>query len=368
LKRLKPRHFFQAVSLQLSGILGAGIFVLPYVFQQSNFAFTVFGLIALTAILAQIHLFYCDIINRTPGDHQLAGYAQIYFGRRLRNLALLNIFLLGIGLLYAYIKLASSFLTTITSLTPVQSSAVFLVAVSCFHLIQTKVFQSYNKIIPAFAVIIVFTLLSIALQIPPFPASSPSPSFAFFGPLVFALTGFTIIPEVEEFLRPYSRPRRHLRLSTLLGLFSAALIYLFYSYSIGKISGPYLTADSVTGLGHVSLPLAKMLSVLGLLLVFEASLNYLMVIKETFYRDIQLSLFKSNLLAFAIFFFSFLFIKSPLLSIISLTGSVTILISAFIICLIRLKIRNTPLDLIKAVSILFLFFVGFLSEIFQIFP
>jgi amino acid permease len=354
----------KAAFLQLSGILGAGIFVLPYVFHLSNFTFTLLGLIFLVLIMSQVHLFYCDIIARTPGDHQLAGYAKIYLGPRFQKLALLNIFLLGLGVLYAYIKLASSFITAIAPvISPKSASLVFVFLVGLFHLSRFRVFKNYSQYIPPLAILIILLLFSVALQIPSYPQIPNAPSLVFFGPLVFALTGFTIIPEVEEILRSSPRKRRNLRLATLAGLLLAAILYLIFAFTIGRLSGPYLSVDSVSGLSG-TIPLAAvLLSILGLFLVFEATLNFILVFRETFYRDFQVPRLASDLLAFSVFIFSYLFLRGPLVEVISLTGAVTIFISALIICLIRLKLNRSPKLFAKSFIILLILFLGFLAEI-----
>ncbi|MFA6250592.1 MAG: aromatic amino acid transport family protein [Candidatus Shapirobacteria bacterium] len=352
-----------AILLQLSGILGAGMFVLPYVFSRSNFVFATFGLIVLAYVMIQLNSFYTDIILSTKGDHQLSGYSDIYFGRRLKILSLINIFILGLGALFAYLQLGTSFISTLLPLTPNLSTTIFFIAVSFFHLAKIPLLKNYYQVIPVLTIFIVIVLLSLALQLPSPPLELAIPSWAFFGSTVFALTGFTVIPEVEEYLRPFPHKRHRLIASTIYGQVFAALIYFFFAFSIIHISGPYLTADVVTGLSYVSPNLARLVSFLGLILVFEASLNFLMIFKETFFRDFNLSLPNSYLLSFLIFAFSLIFLKVPLVTILSLTGSVTIFVSAIIICLIRLKINRGPKLIAISLLILLVFFFGLLSEL-----
>ncbi len=353
----------KAILLQLSGILGAGIFVLPHVFQQSNFNFAILGLVLVTLLISQINLFYSDIINNTPGDHQLSGYAHIYLGSVCKFITLINFLLLEIGSLVAYIILFSQFLTHLfPSLSFLQSSTIFFTMAIIFHLNRLKFFGRYYQIIPISAAIIIFILLTSALSLPKLPATIyHPPSFLFFGSLVFALTGFTIIPEVEEILRPH---KKYLKIVSLVGLSLAAIFYLLFSYAVSKLSFPHISADAVTGLG-INFPiLASLLSLLGLFLVFQASLNLLLVFKETFYRDFNLSLQSSYLVSILIFLGCFLLHQISLVTIISLTGSVTLFVSALIICLIRLRISHTPQIIFRTLLVLVVFLIGLISEFF----
>ncbi|OGL53805.1 hypothetical protein A3K55_00810 [Candidatus Shapirobacteria bacterium RBG_13_44_7] len=352
----------QATLLQLSGILGAGIFVLPYIFNQSNFSFAIFGLFLVVLLIAQINLFYTDIIAATKGDHQLAGYAQIYYGPKFKILAIINFFLLEIGSLLAYVVLAANFLQAIfPSLSLLTSSLIFFTLIAIFHLSRFKILKRYYQVIPFLALFFVLILFSTALNLPPTPQQFISPNWLFFGPLVFALTGFTIIPEVEEVLRSSSGKNKLVKIASLSGLVLAALIYLIFSFSLNRLSGLTPSPDSVTNLVPTFPLLARLLSVLGLFLVFEGALNQLLVFKETFFRDYHFSEVRAYLLSFLVFIACYLLIKIPLVTIVSLTGSLTLFLSALIICLIRLKISHPPIIILRALLILSVFLLAILA-------
>ena len=68
--------------LLAGGIIGAGIFALPYLFAQSGlfagFVHLSVGALAYTFI----HLLYADVILRTPGTHRFVGRSKKYLGPR----------------------------------------------------------------------------------------------------------------------------------------------------------------------------------------------------------------------------------------------------------------------------------------------
>lgn len=68
----------KAIFLQFSGILGAGIFVLPYLYHHTDPLLAYSLLFLLVLVVALANFFYIDVILATKGDHQLSGYAQIH--------------------------------------------------------------------------------------------------------------------------------------------------------------------------------------------------------------------------------------------------------------------------------------------------
>ena len=193
------RTFFKAILMQYSGIVGAGIFVLPFVFSYSNFKFAVFWLIMLTFFTMVIHEIYIEVILATKGDHQLPGYADIHLGKFFKNLAISNMVLLGFGAISAYIRLGSGYLNLFfpkTNFFIIQ--IIFLLSISFFHFCQSKIITKITHYLPVISLSIVLYLFIVTLKTPFVIQSNPLPNFSFFGSLIFALAGFIIIPEVAN--------------------------------------------------------------------------------------------------------------------------------------------------------------------------
>jgi len=346
------RKFVKAVLMQYSGIVGAGMFILPYLFYHSNFRFAVIWLVVVTFLMMFLNQMYLEIILDTKEDHQLPGYARIYLGSFFEYLVIFDMLVLGLGAASAYVHLGSNFLNLfVPSLSNFNCQLIFLFSLSLFHLCQFKVINKISHYLPLINIIIIIMLFSATLQIPfNVNISAPLSNFTFFGGLIFALTGFVIIPEVKAVLGE-KKPRR-LIWASRIGLILAALTYLTFIVSIVLLSGSELTADSITGIFHRSVLLGKILASLGFLLTFKACLNFILTLKELFFRDLHFASNKSAALSILIPFLSLFLARFSFINIITYTGSFTVVISASIIICVKLKLWITKSKKLKKSLIL----------------
>ncbi|HEX8923442.1 MAG TPA: hypothetical protein VF828_01770 [Patescibacteria group bacterium] len=357
-------RYIKAVFLQFSGIVGAGIFALPYVFYQANPYLLFLLLLVAFVATALINYFYIEIILKTPGDHQISGYTEIYLNSKVKHLSTLNFFMLGIGAFAAYLKLSSEFLVVFyPGLSPLSGMAIFLAFILLLHFAGLKVSSGLHFIIPLITVLLVFVLSFFSLSFSPL-NFSPSPVLGsdLFGILLFALCGFTIIPEVEESLRGTPRVKSRLKSASFLGLLLSLFLYLIFSFAVIRISSPYVSIDSITGIITVSPLFGRVAAVIGLTIIGSASLNYLLTFRELFYRDLYLPLPASNLFSAFVPLVSILLTFFPLVKIISLTGSITISVFTLLICLIRYQLPHTPKYILWSSFVLIALYLGLVFE------
>lgn len=354
---------FKAIFLQFSGILGAGIFALPYLFYYSNFTFATVVLVFIAVFMAILNLFYIDIILHTIGDHQLSGYAQIYLGSRSKFLSVLNLLFLGFGGILAYLKLASIFLPLILpSVSQFWAAIFFLFFLGIFHLGQIKICRFIFQILPVISLLIILFVFFLSLNFSPVPLDNAAPNLLCFGGIIFALAGFTIIPEVEETLRFSHNKKVLLKVSSLIGLILATVVYFLFAYGIIRISGSNLSVDAIAGVFNIYPVIGQILAVLGLVTVFKASLNLLLVFKEVFYRDFKLPSTMSYDVSYLISFLTLFFINVSFIKIISLVGAISVFLSALLICLIRLKLPHTWLTNVLVYIVLAILIFGLIAE------
>jgi len=354
---------FKAIFLQFSGIVGAGIFALPFIFYHTNFYFAVILLCLVAVIMFFLNSFYISIITKTKGDHQLSGYAQIYLGQKAKILSLLSLSFLCFGGILAYTKLASTFLVKAFPSLSLFGAALFFVSLIGFlHLSKINFSKSAIHFLPIISLIIVFILLISSFSFNHVNLNSNLPNFFCFGGIIFALSGFTIIPEIEEVLRSTKHKTILLRFSSLVGLIMAVVVYLIFSYSVIRISGQSLTSDSVVGVFNQHPIIGWILIFFGLTTVLKSSLNFMIVLKETFFQDFKLSLNTSYFLSVLVPFLSLFFINISFIKIISFIGTTSIFLSALIICLIRLKLSKSLFTKFFVVLILLTLFSGILLE------
>ena len=78
------KQFWTAISVLVGTCIGAGVLGIPYVAAQSGFLIAVGYILFIGGVLILINLYLGEIILRTKGNHQLAGYVEKYFGKKAK--------------------------------------------------------------------------------------------------------------------------------------------------------------------------------------------------------------------------------------------------------------------------------------------
>jgi amino acid permease len=329
--------FFKAIFLLVGTTIGAGFFSLPYAFSLSGPLVSVLGLIGLTAITLIINFFYARTILKTKGDHQLPGYAKRWLGAKGQKLALLAIVLSTSGALFAYIILGGDFLSLYLNQPPsIHHSLLFFLIGSIFILRGIK---SISKVEEVLTLVLVLLAIAIPLSGAKFFQMDnlkiiPTSKLAFYGPVLFSLSGLAVIPEIEEVVRS---KRKLLIRVVILGTIIPAIVYLVFGLGVFLISGAATTADALSGLVAWSPKLVKAGAFIGILATFTSFISLSNVLKEVYYRDIKTSPKLATLLALVPSFAAVFASSRWFLKVISLTGSVTIGLSGIVVCLFSLK-------------------------------
>jgi len=314
----------KAVFLLVGTIVGAGIFSLPYAFSQSGVIFSLWGLIALTAVTLTVNLFYLRIITATKQDHQLPGYGQRYLGKSGKVWGTAAVLLSSWGALLAYVILGGDFLSLLGGGGRVTwYSAVYWLAGSVCFWRGVRAIACWEKWLT-------LLLLILAVMLPLGGISFWQREnlvlvghrpLAFYGPLLFALSGMGVIPEVEELLRSQ---RQLLPRVILWGSLLPALLYLIFAFGIWGISGKKTTPDALGGLQNWSFALVKLGAAVGFLATFTSFLSLTNVVKEVFFRDLGWLEKQAKVVAIALPLPAVFFSLDYFLPLISLTGALAI--------------------------------------------
>lgn len=347
------RKFLKAILMKYSGIVGAGIFILPFIFNKSNFFFSLFCLAVITAIMIFIDQLYIDVITGTKENHQLSGYANQYLGKTFATISTINMLILGFGVTSAFIQLGATYISKLLPGSPFfVYQLIFLSFLGLFHSSGHRFIEKITQYIPVISLIIVYFLFFTSIKIPFSSLSFYEPSFQSIGVLVFAITGFVIIPDINRFLKHEKQRRIKLIMSNLFGTLLAALTYVIFVIAVLLISGSNISPDSISGLLLSSPKLGVVMAILGVVLTFKACLNFIHSLKIMFIHDLNYSRNKSLLLSLSIPFIALLLSKFPIIKIISVTGTITISVSAFIIVCVKLSQWKQKLKKSKKSSIL----------------
>ena len=100
---MKNFRLYEATATMVGSIIGAGILGIPYVVSQAGFLVGFINLVVLGVIVFVLYLYLGEIILRTPGKHQLTGYAERYLGVWGKRLMLVSMVFGIYGALIAYL-------------------------------------------------------------------------------------------------------------------------------------------------------------------------------------------------------------------------------------------------------------------------
>lgn len=343
------KRFYSAVAVLVGGVIGVGIFGVPFVFAKAGFLVGLFFLAGLTALVLAVNLAYGEVILRTDKPHQLVGYAGIYLGDAARKITFFA-FVLGIySALLAYMIVAGEFLTNLLSFLKLDYSfstgsfGVIFFAIGAM-LIATG-FKTVAKIDFWAAIFYIAAVAGIGVWgIPHLNFSNlsffQSTQFWFlpYGVILFALTGMSSIVlqreilEGEEFL---------FKKAIWWGTLIPAVIYLVLALVVVGISGESTSPEIIAGLVPFLGPKIIILgSLFGLLAMFTSFLNLGRILQESFSFDWHLNKFWSWFFALFPPLVIFLLGIRDFINIIGLAGALSIGLLSVIFILIYGRVKK----------------------------
>lgn len=256
-------------SILAGTIIGAGMFPLPFVFNQAGFLTGLFYLATFSLFYVWIYFFYAEVILNTAGEHRFVGYAKIYLGNLGFWAALILSLLELFFVLTIYLILSPSFLNLVYSGNSFYHLLVFWVLGSAAILFNTKKIALLEFLIVAgmLAIIALVGWLGIGkFSFPEFHLNNLNfGQWLAVGPILFALSGALVVPEVISYFRETKAALSYLKLVLVLGGILPAAAYLIFVIGILGLS-PAVSEDAVSGLiGSVPSVILVLLGVLGFL-------------------------------------------------------------------------------------------------------
>ena len=286
----------KAVSVFVGTIIGAGIFGVPYIINQSGVVPGFFYFLILGGVILLIHLFFGEAFLRTKEPCRLPGLAQKYLGGWGKVLVMASVFTGLVGALLAYLILSSDFLRILFSpylnLSAIQLAVVFWAAMSYLIFRGIKLIALIELLtnIVFFltsAVILFFCLPRFDFQnLAVFDLSS---AFLPFGVVLFSLIGWSAIPEIIDFLKS-QRESKKIRKTMVLTTAVVVPFYLIFTLAILGVVGKGISQDTLSSLAPFVGPKIIFLAVLAALVTLADSILVLgLHLKNTFIYDLKLS-------------------------------------------------------------------------------
>mgnify|MGYP001618537979 FL=1 len=261
--------------------LGAGIFALPYIFKESGWLTGLFYLAALSGIVIFTHFLYWQTFAKVGEKKRLLGLTEKYLGNAAGLFAFVVIVAGLILTLVVYLILASHFLKLIFPHTSeVAGVFIFWILASLPIIFKLRWFAGFELLGALFmTAIIIFIFLSAGNLTAGFSniaAINFKNIFLPFGPILFALAGWTAIEPLFEYEKKAGRINSSPLAILFLGTGVVAALYLLFTFGILG-SSPEVAPDTVSGL--INWPVWK-LGLLGLLGIFAIWTSYVPIARE----------------------------------------------------------------------------------------
>jgi len=296
------KNFYYALAILIGTTVGGGIFGLPYVIAKAGLITSLFYFLVLGTAVLLVTLFFGEIILSTEEDHRLVGYARKYLGKKGEVVITISTILGMVGALLAYIIIGGNFLKIILpsmGLSATQLSFLFWFALSFF------VYRGLKLIAPAellmnlclvTILVLVFGFAMPHIQAQNFKIIDWSNVFLPFGVILFALVGWTALPEISELFQTKEDHKNYKQI-IILGMGIVILLYFLFSAAVVGVSGVQTTQEAFQGLIPFLGPnIIKLGASLGVLAVAASFLVLSLYLKDTFKYDFGVDSWKSFLI------------------------------------------------------------------------
>ena len=263
------RNIILPASILAGTVIGAGMFSLPFVFNKVGLFNGLFYLFVFASVYIFLYFLYAEVILNTAGEHRFVGYAKIYLGNlgfwTALSLGLLELFFV----LTIYLILSPSFFNLIYAGNPFYYLLIFWILGSAAAVFGTKRIAFLEFLIVAGMVAIIALVGWLGIRNFHF-SEWPFQNLNFWqwsavGPILFALSGALVVPEVVSYFRESKAGLSRLKIALALGGILPAVVYLIFVIGILGLSAA-VSEDAVSGLiGRMPTLILRFLGILGFL-------------------------------------------------------------------------------------------------------
>lgn len=246
--------FLLALSVLVGTIIGAGIFGVPFVVAKSGLIPTVFYFLLLGGVVMLLHLFFGEVVLRTEKKARLIGYCATYLGKPGKIAAVFSTLFVIVGALLAYTILGGSFLHILfgefTGISATWFSILFWGVLSLFIMrgIQLIARAEFFMTLALFiAALLIFFFAAPHVKLENFSLIHIDNLFLSFGVILFALAGWSAIPEIADFFKKSKDKKTLDNLIVWAGIITTLLYFVFSLFVVG-VSGDATSPDALQGL------------------------------------------------------------------------------------------------------------------------
>lgn len=258
--------FYEAVSLLVGGIIGAGVLGIPYVVAKAGLLTGIADMLVLGFLLMLLNLYLGEICLRTKKQHHLAGYAEKYLGKWGKYLMTLSFTIGIVGSLVDYLIGEGDILAGVFGGSALIMGLIFFVIMSILIYFDLKAVEKGESILVTLKLLLVAVMIIFAFFF--FRSANVTsfvPSFIFlpYGVILFAFSGAAAVPEVVVELK---KNKKGIRKALIIGSLIPLIVYLLFAISMVGALG--INTPEIATLGLKSLSYS--LFVIGNLFAFLA--------------------------------------------------------------------------------------------------
>lgn len=286
------KNFFKDLGMILATTIGAGIFVLPYVFHESGWAISLFYLLIFSGLVATVHLLYWRVLVKEDGKKRLLGLIRAKLGKFSFRLSFVSVLGGLIFALVAFLILGGKFLGVV--LPGVEENVRILIfwAASSLPLIFSLKRMVGLELLGGILMVVIVGLIFVSALSSPVVTTVKDFDFGNlflpFGAILFSLAGWTAIEPIYDSYKKHASGMSFAKrgLQFIFATYTAALVYLFFVLAIFN-SAREITPDTISGLGNWSSVKLGVLGVFGLFALWTSYLPISREVENLLVRDLK---------------------------------------------------------------------------------
>ncbi len=265
--------------------IGAGIFVLPYVFLRGGWLVGLLYFLVLGFLVVFAHHLFLEVFLKVGDKKGLLGLIKENFGEGLFYFATI-VFKGGLFLtLVIYLLLGSSFMTMIFPEVNAGAALAWFWVIASFPIVLSL--RRFVGLEVGAALLMALIVFFVFLKGLPINIERVGPAigdwFFPFGPVLFALAGWTAVYPLYEI----SKKRNNLIYSLLIGTGASVVIYLLFVLGVTS-AAPSVTADAISGLTDWPSWQIDLLAILGLFAIWTSYGPIGLEIRNSFEKDLRI--------------------------------------------------------------------------------
>ncbi len=346
-------------SLMTGTIIGAGVFALPFVFEQAGVFTGLFYLIIFAGVFALIHLMYAEVIlkteppaivgeEQTGRNHRFPGYARIYLGNVGFWISVLTTIIGMFFILTVYLILSVSFINLIKpagmGISEASKLLIFWLLGSATIFLGIRRIAFSEFLITGSIVAIIFIIFGWGLshfdRIISAQLFNSRNLFLPYGAILFSLAGRVAIPAVINYFHKVGRPLIKAKKPIIWGTLLPALIYLLFVFGVLALSGT-VSEDAVSGLiGRIPDLILMFIGIFGLISLWSSYIVIGLDVKAALNLDLKFPKILAGLTVIVLPLLLYLCGLQNFLVLVGLIGGIFIALEGIFIVLMWRNVRK----------------------------